>query len=347
MKILIVKTSSLGDIVHAFPAVSLLKKKFPDAQIDWVVEKPFAEMVVAHPYINKVIPIQTKKWRKKLFSKETYTELKEVFGDLSRPYDLLFDLQGNTKSAAVTALAKAKTKIGYGLKTVWEYPNLLATNLKFDPPLDVNVRDENLFLVKRYLKTEESADDRFLLKLKESEQEFLNKFTANLPTLRKIFVAPGSNWQNKQVDDQQLAQFLNLINNEQKSHFLLIYGNAVEKQAAERISKSLSSSTLVDKLSLPLLQNLMAHMDLVIAMDSLPLHLAAAAGTPTFSIFGPSAAAKFAPIGKDHTAIQGTCPYNKTFNRRCSILRTCPTGACIKNLTGSMLFNSYLQNRQR
>lgn len=343
MKILIVKTSSLGDIVHAFPALSLLRKAYPDAEIDWVVEKPFAELLEAHPYITRVIPIQTKKWRKNLFSRQTFRELKEVFSKLRQPYDLLFDLQGNTKSGVVTASAKAKVKVGYGFKSVWEYPNLIATHVKLDPPKICNVRDESLFLVQNYLKIDVLPEDRVVLALKEAEKEFLEKFLQNalLQNKRKIFVAPGSNWKNKQVDETVLTNFLQLIESEQNSCFLLVYGNDHEKQIAMQISSQLASSILVDKLSLPLLQNLMSHMDLVIAMDSLPLHLAGAAGVPTFGIFGPSSAAKFAPPGNKHLTIQGECPFGKTFIRRCDILRTCKTGGCIKNITAEKLFDSF------
>lgn len=346
MKILIVKTSSLGDIVHAFPALALLKKKFPNAEIDWVVEKPFAALLEAHPSINQVIPIQTKKWRRSFFSHQTMSEVREVFSRLRKPYDLLFDLQGNAKSGIVTAMAKAKVKVGYGRHSVWEKPNLLFTNVKFDPPAEVNVRDENLSLVQQYFRTDERVEEYTLLRLQESEKQFLKRFLQNpyLQNARKIFVAPGSNWKNKQADMKTIIDFLLLLHHEKPSCFLLVYGNDSEQQMANEISTYLPASILVDKLSLPLLQNLMACMDLVIAMDSLPLHLAAAAGIPTFSIFGPSSAAKFAPPGKQHRAFQGSCPYQKQFTRRCDILRSCKTGACIKNIQADSLIKLYRQS---
>lgn len=343
MKILIVKTSSLGDIVHAFQALSLLRKTYPDAEIDWVVEKPFAELLESHPYVNRVIPIQTRKWRKNLCASQTFRELRDVFSALRQPYDLLFDLQGNTKSGLVTAIARAKVKVGYGFQSVWEYPNLISTHVKFDPPKTVNVRDENLFLIKNYLKVDELPENYVVLTLKNDEQDFLVKFLQNdsLQNKRKVFVAPGSNWKNKQVDEIVLANFLQLLENEQSSCFLLTYGNDHEKQMAIQISSRLPCSILVEKLSLPLLQNLMAHMDLIIAMDSLPLHLAGSTGVPTFGIFGPSSALKYAPPGRKNHAMQGECPFGKVFTRRCDILRTCKTGGCIKNITAEMLFDSF------
>ncbi len=112
--------------------------------------------------------------------------------------------------------------------------------------------------------------------------------------------------------------------------FLILWGSPKEKEQAQAIANGfIGNSTLVDPLSLPALHLLMTHVDLVISMDSLPLHLAAVAGTPTYSLFGPSLAQKYAPQGDKHHALQGSCPYGTTFEKRCPKLRTCPTGACL------------------
>lgn len=124
--------------------------------------------------------------------------------------------------------------------------------------------------------------------------------------------------------------------------FLLVWGSKEEQQIAEQLhSHFADDSIVVDKLSLALLQNLMNHVDLVVAMDSLPLHLAGTTRTPTLSVFGASLAEKFKPKGKRHFAYQGTCPYGKIFPKRCPILRTCPTGACIRNLNGKEVFDAF------
>lgn len=103
------------------------------------------------------------------------------------------------------------------------------------------------------------------------------------------------------------------------------------------------NSDVVDRLSLPALQNLMAHVDLVITMDSLPLHLAGTTMIPTYSFFGASSANKYKPLGKQSGTYQGICPYDRQFEKRCPILRTCKTGACIKNLEGSQLFEEFMR----
>src|SRR5689334_22381857 len=115
MKIAIVKTSSLGDIIHAFPVLSYLKKRFPYATIDWIVEKPFSDLVKAHPYISKVITVDTKKWRKH----PSWSEIKQYCHEVrSTTYDIAFDLQGNLKSGLLLSRIRAHSKVGFGWKTV-------------------------------------------------------------------------------------------------------------------------------------------------------------------------------------------------------------------------------------
>ena len=107
MKILILKTSSLGDIVHVFPTLSYLKKKFPHSQIDWIVEDQFATLLESHPEIHAIYRVHTKAWRKGRLLKKLWEFRKQV---QSQKYDFLFDFQGNVKSGLLSYLVCAKQK---------------------------------------------------------------------------------------------------------------------------------------------------------------------------------------------------------------------------------------------
>jgi heptosyltransferase-1 len=155
-------------------------------------------------------------------------------------------------------------------------------------------------------------------------------------------VCPGSNWPNKQLAPETLQGFLDRISRHiAGARFHLVWGTPEEKQLADSLCARYPGSIIVDKLPLPSLQALMAKMKLVIAMDSLPLHLAGTTSALTYSVFGASSAAKYNPLGAEHRALQGTCPYGRTFAKRCPILRTCPTGACIKGLTSEQIWNDF------
>ncbi|MCJ7799909.1 MAG: lipopolysaccharide heptosyltransferase I [Polaromonas sp.] len=107
MKILLVKLSSLGDVVHALPVVQDIRAAIPDAQIDWVVEKSFAPVLALHPGLHRLIPCEIRRWRKSPLSAVTRQQWNAFKADLRQScYDTVIDLQGLTKSALVARLAR-------------------------------------------------------------------------------------------------------------------------------------------------------------------------------------------------------------------------------------------------
>ncbi len=347
MRILMIKTSALGDIIHAFPVLSYIKQFYPQAKIDWVVEKPLAELVRAHPLVDRVLCVQTKKWRSSSLKKMTWQEIKWFYQQLCQySYDVVLDLQGNIKSGVLTALAKSRLKVGFGYSTVSEWPNMLATHKRYNPPQGENIREDYLFLA-------QSTFDNFSpiinpkveFKLTVEEKGQLQMILEKLQHMHglKALICPGANWSNKQLSQKTWENFLNCFSEQWNVHFLLIWGNQAEKDLVDKLSAKISQSVVIHKLSLATLQNLMTHVDLIIAMDSLPLHLAGTTATPTYSVFGASSAHKYKPVGVSHQAFQGSCPYGKNFDKRCSLLRTCQTGACMKDLEGHRLFNHFFE----
>lgn len=341
-KILIVKTSSLGDIIQAFPTLGYLRRKFPYAQIDWVVEKPFADLVRCHPYVDRVHLIDSKEWRKRVLSWKIWKELINFRNELQKvSYDAVFDLQGNLKSGFITRMALSDAKVGFGLKTVHEKPNVLFTNRRYDPPKGVNIRDDNLLVVQGYFNDiEHDEDEKILLKISPQQQAAIEEILKKLPDM-KVMVCPGSAWPNKQLTKETLSDFLLQLQNYFGCTFVFVWGNQAEQAFAFELKEKISKSIVLDRFPLPVLQNLMDKMDLVVAMDSLPLHLAGTTNTRTFSVFGASRADKFKPSGIQHLTLQGSCPYGRTFEKRCPILRSCPTGACIRQLKGAEVFAAF------
>lgn len=334
MKCLIVKTSSLGDIIQVFPVIQFLKSQIPEIEIDWMAEGPFTSLLEAHPDLNRVIPVHTKIWRRKILSSSTWKEFHSFRRRLRETtYDVAFDLQGNMKSALLLSQAKAKQKVGFGWKSVSEWPNHLFTSVKFDPPGGQNIRDDYLFLVQNYFgKIKDQTENKIALKISQKEKEQLKNLLKNSQGLFKVLVCPGSAWQNKQLPIETLVSLLKKMQDKQPTHFYLAWGTPQEQKLALELSYQLTHATVADRMPLPMLQNLMQEVDLVVAMDSLPLHLCGTTSTPSLSFFGPSLALKYKPNGKQHLAVQGTCPYGVKFEKRCPKLRTCTTAACIKTV---------------
>lgn len=339
MRGLIIKTSALGDIVHAFGAAQYLKDKYPEMTLEWVVEQSNAALVAAHPSVNNLHVINSKLWRKKIFAGTTWREIASFYKKISaQPFDFVIDLQGNCKSAAILLATSSPYKIGFGRKYVAEWPNLLATNCRFVPPPDRNVREDYLFLVKSFFKDTQPYTLKPITLLLDRDQEAIYQKAASeieRLSVKKILVCTGSAWPNKQLSIDQWSAFLQKIADREECSFAFSWGSEQEKKEAETLAalvKTSCQTAVLEKTDLAILQNLMGHFSLVLAVDSLPLHLAASRGVATFSIFGPSLAKKYGPSEQIHTTFQGSCPYGKVFTKRCPILRSCPTGACIRDI---------------
>ncbi len=224
MRILIVKTSALGDIIQTFPVLSYLRQKFPEAQIDWIVESSCAELLEAHSSVNNIFKIESRKWRRSLWTLTTLREIKALKRSLSQKYDLVFDLQGNLKSGILLFLTRAKKKIGFGWNSVSEWPNVFFTGKRFDPPKGKNIREDYLCVVQSFFKDQVPFKDRPLdLKIDaESLQKLEETFTCQ-PTL----VCPGANWENKRLDPKTLLAYLKKLN---KGPIFLIWGMNVRRK---------------------------------------------------------------------------------------------------------------------
>lgn len=345
-KILIVKTSALGDIIHVFPVVEYLRKKFPSAQIDWIVEAPFAELVRSHPFVDNVLTVETKAWRKKPLSSETWKSIRSFRSKLRKvDYDAVFDLQGNAKSGLIVSQVRSSVKVGFGKKSVPEWPNMLFTNRRINPSPQENIRQDYIALVAEFFGDSiQHVNGNVKLAVTEEQAALVERIIATNAAGQQstVMVCPGSAWKNKRLTPETLKAFLSLLNNDLGCRFLFIWGSPEEKALADELQLVFAgNSQVVDRMSLPMLQNLMERCDLVVAMDSLPLHLAGTTKTPSFSVFGASSALKYKPLGEQHYAMQGSCPYDRTFVKRCPILRTCPTGACIRDLKAAEIFGAF------
>jgi len=342
MKILIVKTSSLGDIIQAFPVLNYLHHFYPNAVIDWVVDTRFRELLDAHPLIHRVIGIDIKGMKRgiKVFGAafwEARCALRQT------QYDVVFDLQGNIKSGLILSQVKSPAKVGFGKKTVPEWPNLFFTHKRFNPPEGRNIREDYVFLLEKYF------DKQCLRDLLEKPVELKTNTEGqstivsilNHPVLKgkkRVLVCPGTAWKNKQPTFKALKEMLELMSRFSDTAFAFVWGTSEEKRDVIQLAQELGEAAIVvDKLQLSALQHLMGKVDLVVAMDSLALHLAGTTATPTYGLFGPSLASKYNPLGTQHRFFQGSCPYNRIFSKRCPILRSCPTGACLREVPGSVL----------
>lgn len=342
MKLLVVKLSALGDVIQALPVAKYLREKFPDAQIDWIVEKRFADLVRRYQPVSHVLTIDTKGWKKAPFARTTLREIKQFYRELRKEkYDYVFDIQGNIKSGFVTFGAKSRKKVGFHKSQMKEWLNCLATNrhIKINPHLPIS--DQYLELTRNFFRdfTDLPSFKEKLQLSSREEQKVLDivQIAAGRPIL---MICPASAWENKRLSESTWVSLLRKLQGKYNPYFFLIYGSEQEKIVAESFHKHMpEDSHVIGALPLPIWQRLMGAMVGVVSVDSSALHLAAMAGVPTFSMFGPSNANIYGPVGSEHESFQGSCPYNEKFVKRCDHLRTCKTGLCMKQIKGEELFD--------
>jgi heptosyltransferase I len=341
---LIVKTSAIGDVIQTLPVLEYLRMKEPRARIGWVVEKSCADLLAAHPLVDDVYAMDSKRWRKFLRQKNTWDEIKDFFSLLRKDrYDILFDLQGNCKSGLITLFARAREKVGYSWNTVSEKPNCLATSCRYPVSKGQNARERYLSLLQSHFGDRTPFLPRpVVLKLKPEEQVRLETFPAG-----RIMVAFGFKWGNKQIPLPILQDFLDRIDQKLHIGFLFPYADEKERKIAQILADRYAGrAEAVGEMSLPFWQALMSKCQSVIAVDSAALHLCATTKTPSFSVFGASSAKAYAPSDQmQHVAVQGICPYKERFEKRCRLLRTCATGACMSHFSGEELFKEFLKLR--
>lgn len=334
---LIVKTSALGDIVQAFPVIAYLKSKCPEATIDWVVEKRFSSLVASHPDVTNTICINSKDWRRRLWRWQTIKELTQCVHALRiAHYDALFDLQGNSKSGIISLFVKTKKRIGFGWKTAPERFNCCITTHKTNPPPGQNIRCDYLALAGAFFHDPHpSINEQVALRVSDTEREALAIWPRGA-----WMVCPGSQWENKRLSIETWQQFLDRLYAIYAPQFIFLSGSSLEREQALFFAQRYPRACVADRLSLPLLQHLMQKMALVIGVDSFAVHLAGTTAVPTFSIFGPSAQSKYAPLTSS-CSYQGPCPYEQHFEKRCPVLRSCATGACMKNIAPESLYAAF------
>ncbi|XOV83643.1 MAG: lipopolysaccharide heptosyltransferase I [bacterium] len=272
MRVLLIKMSSLGDVVHALPAVS--DAAAHGITFDWVVEEAFADIPALHPAVHQVIPIAWRRWRKNLqASSAEMSAFRKTL--VSTPYDLVIDSQGLIKSALVSVLSRAR-KHGFSHTTAREPWAAFFYGKGHRVELGQHAidRQRQLFAAALGYAYNPQVLPAVGTAVRASERS------------RQVFLLHGTTWATKHWPPmmwQALAQQISAAGYEP----VLTWGDDVERQRAEQIAQA-SGAHLQDRIALKLLAPRLARSACVIGVDSGLTHLAAALGAPTLGVYGPT-----------------------------------------------------------
>ena len=327
MKVLIVKVSALGDVVHALPVLAYLKSADADMQIDWLVEQSFSPFLDDHPLIDNLYRIDTKAWRKSGMKASLLGVLSIVKEVRRNHYDCVLDLQGNAKSAMFTLASGAPLRFGFDRQGVRESLNLLATNRKVAlGGNDYHVTDRSLAIAKAAfpggtkvltsgpLSVNDTVASQVVRKLDE------NNFSG--PAL--VVLHYGTTWITKHWPLASWQTLARKLIEELGIRPVLTWGNDQELAAVQSIQRACEDRALVwPRGDLKDLTALLAKADLVVGSDTGPVHIAAAVGTATVSIFRVTDPKRNAPRGSNHSHISSAMDCAACLRKQCDLDAEC------------------------
>jgi heptosyltransferase I len=298
LRFLIVRLSSIGDIVHALPAAAALAETFPQAQIDWVVENLHAPLLAGNPCLRRVVALDTLGWRQHLASASTWREVKHGLAALREgPYHVAFDFQGLWKSAVTAWLSGAPERIGFADRCLRE-PSAAALYTQRVPLRNaMHVVEENLALVNRA--GARTQQWRFPLPRNREDDRLVEARLAEMGASGFVIVNPGGGWRTKCWPPEDYARLIRRWE-DARSEPVLVTGSPAEEPLIRDILRSANAeraryfpSTVVQFIALA------RRARLFIGGDTGPLHLAAAVGTPIVGIYGPTDPARNGPFARD------------------------------------------------
>ena len=277
MKILVVKTSSLGDIIHTLPAVRDAARIMPSLTIDWVVEEAFAEIPTWHLNVHRVIPVAVRRWRKH------WRECKLEFSAFKRAlqqekYDLIIDAQGLIKSGLIAFLAKGE-RIGLDCASLTESFARIFYNKV------VHVDLSALAITRMRSIFAQSLDYSFeSLPLDYGLKKFDEPVGLKKPY---VFFAHGTTWSSRQWPFQHWLALAKKIQ-AQNNFIYLSWYNDDEKKLADNLARECSAIIVLPRQNLTALAVVIAHAKALVGVDTGLSHLAPACHTPSITLYGPT-----------------------------------------------------------
>jgi len=306
VRVLLIKTSSLGDVVHTLPALTDAQRAIPGIQFDWVVEEGFAEIPAWHPAVAQVIPVAIRRWRKNLLQTLRTGEWRRFKERLRETrYDLVIDAQGLLKSAWLTRYVKAPVA-GLDRDSAREPMASRFYDRRYTVPRDQHAleRVRQLFAQALGYSLPQAIGDYGLDRAQlaaPGEEPYL------------LFLH-GTTWPSKHWPEaywRELAERMSAFG----WAIRLPWGNAEEKARAERIADGIAGASVLPRLNLGGVAKVIAGARACVAVDTGLGHLAAALDVPSISLYGPTLPGRVGAYGRSQVHLCATGPNAGKGNR--------------------------------
>ncbi len=285
---LVIRLSSIGDIVHALPAVAALGETFPRAEIHWAIEPRHSALLVGNPFVHSVMKFDTPGWRKRLWSAGTLEDLGRCLLELREvPFDAAIDFQGLLKSGLIAWLSRSRERVGFAEQWLREPAAGVFYTERVAPRGRKHVIEMNLALVERLgARRLGRAEWKFPLPCTAADDRYVEEQLRSLCANEFLVINPGGGWRSKRWSPENYALLIRRLEAE-FSWMVLLTGSPDEegmiRAILERAGAARASyfpSTIVQLIALA------RRAKLFVGGDTGPVHLAGAVGTPIVAIFG-------------------------------------------------------------
>ncbi|MEM9754135.1 MAG: lipopolysaccharide heptosyltransferase II [Planctomycetota bacterium] len=293
-RILLIKPSALGDIVHALPVLRLLRRRYPEAKIAWLVNPSFANLLDGHPDLDELI----------LFRRKSIGTIPALVRELRRfRPDVTIDLQGLIRTGLLALGSGANRRIGFG------YARELA-GLTYSQR--IGGRQDERHAVERYLDVAEYLDCG-----RRPVEFVLPGESLDLPTKPYAVLIPGTNWATKRWPVEQFAKLAGQLR--ERGLMIVSSGSPNERPLADAVGADVN---LAGQTSIKQLVTLLRHAAIAVTNDSGPMHIAAAVDTPLLAAFGPTDPRRTGPFARLDDVVRLTLPCAPCLSRSC-VHQTC------------------------
>jgi heptosyltransferase-1 len=359
-KILLIKFSALGDVVHSIPVVNKLRRRYPAAEIDWLLRPAFAELIAPHPGVSHAIPFPRQRWGKPWGEQgPRLAGLARLLAHLrARRYDLVIDLQGQLRSAVLALATGAPLRIGFdrprpemrrssnrklpeeAWKHCWKgaregawmaYSHRIAL-----PTIDLHAVDRYLLLGPMLGLDEDTPDFSFVVPADAVAriERRLSGHGAGGPgdKFAPIVLAPSTRWETKHWRREGFCEVARHF--AAKGRAIVLVGSAEERIACDEIAAAAPGTlNLAGRTSVPELAAVLRCCAVCVSNDSGPMHLAVALERPVVSMFGPSDPLWIGPYGRPDAVINANLACSPCYLRE---LSRCPYDhACMRQISSA------------
>jgi heptosyltransferase I len=307
-RVLIIKPSAIGDIVHALPVLPRLKKRWPSAKISWLVAPAGAALIERHPLLDEVIPFERGRYGGWYNPAAMWDLFKFLYQLRRRKFDLVIDLQGLFRSAWISAACGAPRRVGFSNArelAPWFYTDL------------VNCSWDHDHAVERYLKVAaalgcEDGPVEFCFAVDDADRRYIAELIE--PGMKYAVLMPGTNWPTKRWPIERFAALAEMLKTRLGLE-TIVAGGSADAEIARQIPAKIN---LAGRTNLRQIVALLERACLVVANDTGPMHVAAALGVPLVAPYGPTDPTRTGPYQRVDSVIRLNLPCSPCYSRTCS-----------------------------